>query len=134
MPADPADIALYTTDGILLVSPTVDAVADAIKAAHINARSFADQEREMFFDDPADAQVLLDEAFDILSVVNPGSWGVELADSIGLGSTIPLTPTVPCLTVVDDPRAISTVVRVRAYATEMGTDRYAIELLGTTPL
>lgn len=129
MAADPTDIALYTTDGVLLYSPSNPATAAAIKAVHIDARDFSGSEVEMFTS-AADAQILLDEAWAILSTVNPPLYGVEVDDTLGLGSSITLSPTVPCMNVLDDARGIAVTTRVRAYSAEYGTDRYAVELLG----
>jgi tetrahydromethanopterin S-methyltransferase subunit B len=130
MPADPADIARYTTDGILVYSPADPTDADALRALCPNAVSRIDQEIEMFFDSATDAQAMLDEAYAILSSVHPISVQVELAEDLGLGKAIALTPAVPVFTVVDSRIGLSAAARVRSYAYEMNTDRYALELLG----
>lgn len=130
MAADPADIALYTTEGVIVYSPSNPAVGAAILAVHIDAQNLVDTQIETFFDSATDAQVLLDEAWAILSTVNPASYGIEIDDTLGLGSSLAVTPTVPCFTIVDDVRGTTQVARVRAYTAEYGSDRFAVEMLG----
>lgn len=130
MAADPTDIALYTTDGVLQYSPANPVTAAAIKAAHIDARDLSSSEIEQFCS-AADGQALLDEAFAIVGLVNPQLFGVEVADTLGLGAALPIVPHVPCFNIVDDPRGVHVTCRVRAYAAEYGSDRYAVELLGS---
>jgi hypothetical protein len=126
MAATPSDIAKYTTDGVRLVAPTNAAIGDAIKAAHIDARDGDSDEIEMFYDDPADGQAMLNERFAIESIANPVSLGLEVEESLGLGATIPLTPAVPVFTVVDTASGFSAPMRVSGYAADMGADRYSV--------
>jgi hypothetical protein len=125
----PGDIALYTTDGVLLTSPVDPAVSAAIAADNIDAKSSGTSEVIMFFDNASDGQIYLDERFSYQSKVNPAHLGIEIEDILPLGDTIALTPNVPTFTVIDrDINFIST-VRTRAYAHDMGTDRFSIEVL-----
>lgn len=126
MTALPADIAKFTNDGVVI--RTDDAAGAAILADHPNARSIEDgREIEMFFTDTDDAQVLLDERFALMS--EPGLHdGIEVEETLGLGTTIALSPTVPCFTVIDQDN-IATVARTRSYARSMSADRYAVEAL-----
>lgn len=128
MPALPADIARYTSDGIVV--STDKATGDAIKATHADARDLGTSEIEMFFDDPADASVLLNERFAYLSQVGPVHEGIEVEDNLGLGTTIAITPAVPKFRIVDESRLLDTEARVRAFARDMTTDRYSVEVLG----
>ena len=129
MPADPDDIALYTTDGVLVVAPTDPAISAAIQATHIDARDGSANEIEHFFDTEAASQLLLNELFALRSQVQPLYLAVEIDESLGLGSTIPVQASVPCLRVVDDATGLSQVVRVRAYAANFATDRFSVELI-----
>ena len=129
MAATPADIARYTTDGVLVTSPLDPATSQAIAAAHIDARNGINNEIEMFYDTAADTQAALDEIFALLSQVNPAYLAVELDETIGLGSSIALAPRVPTIGVVDLAAGVMLGLRVRAFASEMGTDRFAVELL-----
>lgn len=129
MSADPADIARYTTDGVLIVAPQNPAVSAAIAAGFIDAKDGSAGEIEYFFDDPADAQAMLDELFGYLSQVQPPYVAVEIDDSLGLGSTVPIAPRVPCFMITDDVAGFSAVARVRGYAVDLGSDRYSVELI-----
>jgi len=129
MAATPSDIARYTTDGVLVIAPVDPAVSAAIAAAHIDARNGIDDEIEMFYDVAADAQTALNEIFGYLSQVNPAYLAVELEDTLSLGTDIPLAPRIPTITVADVDAGVSLPLRVRAFSAEMGTDRYAVELM-----
>jgi hypothetical protein len=126
MPALPADIARFTNDGIVVQSPA-KAASDALKAQHVDARGSADTEIEMFFDSSTGAQAMLDERFSYLGKVAPTHVGIEVQDTLGLGEQIPITPNVPSFLIVDGDSA--TIARVRAYAYDMGTDRFSVEVL-----
>lgn len=127
MTALPADIAKFTNNGIVV--RTSKAAGDAILAAHPNARSIEDgREIEMFFTSANDAQALLDERFALTN--SPGLHdGVEVEDTLGLGTTIPLAPVVPCFTVIDQDGQVTAAARTRSYARSMVADRYAVEAL-----
>jgi len=127
MTALPADIAKYTADGIVVTTNAVTGAA--IKAAHVDAQDLGDQEIEMFFVNDAHAQAMLDERFALLSIVDPVHEGIEVEEALGLGTTIAIAPTVPSFRVVDDSRNIDQVVRLRAYAHDMSTDRFSVEVL-----
>src|SRR6478752_9976829 len=118
MTATPADVAKYTSDGILLTKELA-----SIKTNHLDAQESGDTEIEMFFENSAHGQVLLDERFAILSQASALHEGIEVDDTLGLGNTIPIAPTVPCLRVVDGERGIDEVARVRAFAYDGETDR-----------
>jgi hypothetical protein len=124
MSATPAAVAKYTSDGVQLTAENA-----AIKTSHVDAINAGDSEVEMFFVDPAHGQLLLDERFTILSRIGALHEGIEVDDSLGLGTTVPLTPSVPCVLVVDERREIETVARVRAFAYDGETDRYSVEVV-----
>lgn len=129
MAATPADIATFTTDGVLLTAPTNAAVSAAIKGDNIDARTGADREIEMFYDLPADAQTALNERFAFLSLVNPPHLGIEVEEALDLGGAISITPAVPRFRCIDEALAVDVVLRTRAYAYDMNTDRFSVEVL-----
>jgi hypothetical protein len=104
--ATAADVAYMTNRGVRLTSPD-QITADAIKAAHFDARDMGTSEIEMFFPDPAHGQAFLDEKAALLAVV----------------------PIVPSVAIVDGERDISGTCRVRAYVTDMASDRYSLEVV-----
>lgn len=124
MAALPADIAKFTSDGVLIT------ISDAsILTNHPEAYDQADQEIEMFFDSAADATILLQERFDILSQLSPEHEAVVVDESLLLGSDVAVTPTIPCFRAVDEDRDLDKVLRMRAYAYETGADYFSIELM-----
>jgi hypothetical protein len=124
MTALPADIAKYTSNGILLTKEL-----SSIKTNHIDAQESGDAEVEMFFDLAAHGQTMLDERFAILSQISALHEGVEVGEGLGLGTTVALTPSVPCFRIVDASRGIDKVARTRAFAYDGETDRYSVEVL-----
>jgi len=126
MPATPADISRFTTDGIVITSPTDPAVTAAILAEHVDALDGAGEEIEMFFDDPADAQIMLDEKFTYLRQAVIVHEGIEVDETVDLAED---AATIPSVRVIDAMRGIDQVVRVRAYAQDMGADRFSVEVL-----
>jgi hypothetical protein len=124
MPATPSDIAKFTSDGVIVTS--LDA---ALKTAHPEAEDDGNEVIDMFFDSTTHAQVVLTERFALLSQINAPHEAVVVEESLGLGSTVPLTPSTPCFRVVDDERGIDAVLRTRAYAYEAGSDQFSIELM-----
>lgn len=127
MPATPARIALSLNDGVVLSK------ADStIKANHPNAEDAGGSEIEMFFDNAADAQVLLDERWDLKSVVGRPREQIEVDTSLGLGTIIPIAPAVPTFTITDETRGIVAVsCMTRSYSIDYNSERYAIEVVGT---
>lgn len=122
MAATPSDIAKYTQNGV-----TDTALDTTIRDRYPNA---VDQgETDTFFRLRTDAAVLLAER-DGLIMNDPGPHeALELEDTLGLGSTVPVTPNVPTYTIVDDDRGISALLRVRGYALDMNVDRYSVEFV-----
>lgn len=124
MPASPGDIAKYTTDGVVITAED-----PSIKADHPDAVDLGAEEKEMFFVNPAHAQILLDETLDLRSKINPFHGGVEVDESLGIGTSTPIAPTVPCFRFIDEKDEIDALSRTRAFAYETGSDRYSVELL-----
>lgn len=124
MPALPADIARYTNDGIQLSHEDA-----SIAAAHPDAVDLGDDTLEMFFYSASDAEIVLAERFGILSQANPPHEGLVVEESLGLGSTIEITGTVPCFRFISSIQSIDQLMRTRAYAYEAGSDQYSIELI-----
>lgn len=125
MPATPARVAIALNDGVLLsrADPT-------IKAANYNAVS-NDTEIESFFDLATDAQAVLDERWAWQSVAGRPREQVEVDSSFNLGTKIALAPKVPTITLTDTSRSIVGVAcKVRAYAIDYNSERYAVELIG----
>lgn len=122
MSADPADIAKFTSDGVV-----VSATDTALRDAHPDAQE-AD-EIEMFYDAAADAATMLAERFGLRSKVAAVHEAVEVEEGLGLGSTVALAPTVPCFAIVDESRQLAKTVRTRAYVFDAGTDRYSVEVI-----
>lgn len=124
MAALPADIAKYTSDGVVITSST-----PSILTNHPEAEDLGDSVIDMFFDSSSDAAAVLAERFGILSQISALHEAVVVEESLGLGSTIGITPTTPCFRIIDQDRGIDTVLRTRAYAYEAGSDQFSIELL-----
>jgi hypothetical protein len=129
MAANPADIARYTTNGTLITAPANPLVSAAIKGDHIDARDGGANEMETFWVDPDDAQVMAEALFSYQSQVDPLYLAVEVSETLGLGSTIPIAPRVPCARITDLAAGLDTTARVRSYAQDMGTDRFSIEVI-----
>lgn len=123
MTALPDDIAKYTTDGVVITAEDA-----ALKALHPDAINRGTEEIEFFFRVQAHAQVMLDEKLDMLSRPAPLSEGVEVEESLNIGTVIPIAPTVPNFRFIDEDRLIDVVARTRAFAYETGSDRYSVEL------
>jgi hypothetical protein len=124
MTALPADVAKYTSDGVVITSEDL-----ALKLAHPEAEDRGTDEIEMFFVDPAHAQILLNEKLILVSNPSPIHEGVEVEESLGIGTTIGLAPVVPNFRFIDETRGIDVVARTRGIAYETGSDRYSVELL-----
>jgi hypothetical protein len=116
MSALPADIARYTSDGVLITVKNA-----AIKDRDPSAEDTKDSERPLFFDNPAHGQVLTNELYAFLSAEGKPHEAVETGDTLGLGGAVPIFPKAPQL----DARAA-----IRAYSFDMASDTYAIELVG----
>lgn len=126
MSATPTDVARYTNDGVVLTTDAATGVA--IRAAHTDAQTNSPGEIEMLFDSAAVGQLFLNEKFGYLSIINPPHVGVEVDDSLGIGSVIAIAPKVPCFTAVDEKSALNSLLRTRAFAHDSETDRYSVEL------
>lgn len=128
MPALAADVAKYTNDGVLLRAPDMVTSA-AIKALHPGARTVGTAEIEMFFRNPDHGQAMLNEKAGYLTIIGPAHEGIEVEASLGLGSVIPIAPTVPSFQCIDDERGLNKSLRTRAYAHDLSSDRYSVEEL-----
>ncbi len=132
MTATPADIATLTSNGVTV--RTSQATGNAIKALYPNAQPDVGPdgdlpEIETFWNTPAQAQILLDERWGYQKVSAPPHVGVEIQESAGIGSTVPVTPKVPSMRAIDDGVALDQTLRLRSYAQDTGRDRYSLELL-----
>ena len=127
MPASPADIAKYTTDGVLLTAPNAFDQA-AIRALHVDAVDGSASEIPMFFDDADDGQELLDERAEYTCRLDPPlHLGIEVED----GSALPMFNGVyvATYTTIDDETGTEVDCRLRAFALDTTSDRYSFELL-----
>lgn len=128
MPADPSDIASLINDGVLITTDV--ALGNVIKATHADAQPVGTPtEIEMFYDDPAVAQVMLNEKWSFNRTAGAAHFGVELQDNVGLGSQIALTPIVPTFIAVDARLDLSAKTRTRSFAHDFESDRYPIEIM-----
>lgn len=127
MPATDDAVAEFTVDGVVV---STDLAASAtVLSQHPDARR-TEEERELdfFYDNPAHAQIMLNERFGLQNIGGPFHDGVEVEERLALGSTIAIAPVVPCFTVIDEVER-RVVVRTRAYARNMAIDRFALEVL-----
>ncbi len=83
----------------------------------------------MFYDTAANAQIMLDEKFLYVSQANPPHVGIEIYEDISFGEDIPIAPSTPCFTLLDEDGGLSVLARTRAYAHDTGTDRFSLEML-----
>lgn len=123
MPATPLDIAKYTVDG-----QTATYVDSVLKTNNPQARDLG--EINTFFRYIADVQAMLTEKQTNLANPNPLHETIEVGEALGIGNDVPVTPTVPTFTIVDDSRSINQLGRTLAVAFDTGTDRYSVEVVG----
>ena len=124
MPATPADIAKFTRDGVVLTREDT-----ALRDSQRDAQTTGETEMESFYNNSADAQVMLDEIYATYSKVSPVHEGIEVTESLGLGTAIPLTPSVPAFQVVDEERGINVLARTRAFSYDTESESFAVEVL-----
>lgn len=122
MPATPDAIARYTQDGITLTYK--DAV---LKAAEPTATDGG--EIPTFFRYRADAQVCLDQRAALLGGDGKAHEAVEVEETLGIGTAIPVTPVVPSFRLVDESRGLDFNGRTRSVSFDMTIDRYSIEVV-----
>lgn len=128
MTALPSDIPRFTNDGVLLTASNA-----SIKNLDPTAIDQASSERELFLDSQAHGQIVLSELFGFISPAGRIHEGVEIETSLDLGGTVPLWPKAPQALVVDVSRRIDQATVIRAYSFDMGSDRFALELVGIQP-
>ena len=124
MTATPSDIARYTRDGVVLSKQDLN-----IRNGQRDSETTGDTEIETFFDSRIHAQVVLDEIWATYSVISPVHEGIEVDQSLGLGTTIPLVPSVPCFQVVDEERGLNKLSRTRAFSYDTEAETYSVEVL-----
>lgn len=124
MTALPADIAKYTNDGVVIIAENA-----ALKATHPDAVDESTDEKEMFFVNPAHAQIFLDECLALRSKPMGLHEGVEVDDNLGVGTKIPIAPVVPSFRFLDSEHGVDVVARTRGFIYEMGQDRCSVELM-----
>lgn len=124
MPAQPADIARYTTDGVVITASD-----DELRQDHVEAIDGLNEPIEMFFDDVESGQTVLNERFSLLSRINAVHEGIEVEERLELGSEILLTPNVPSFRIIDPSRGIDKVARLRAFSYEAEMDRFSVEVV-----
>ncbi len=124
MTATASAVAKYTRDGIILTKEDT-----GIRDAQRDALATGETVVESFYDLRAHAQIILDEMWMTFSRVSPLHEGIEVTETLGLGTTIPLTPSVPCFQVVDEERGINMLARTRAFSYDTGAESYSVEVL-----
>lgn len=128
MTATSADVARFTNDGTLITLTN-----QPLKTADPNARDMADRELQMHFDEVAPGQQILDELFAFVGAAHRPHEGVQFDDTVGLGTTVPLWPAAPAAYVVDEERRLSARTIISGFSFDMGSDSYAVELIGAPP-
>lgn len=125
MPATPARIALSTSDGVVIsrADPT-------LRQNHPNAVDQGDSEIEMFYDTAADGEAMLEERWQLVKSTNRFHEAIETDSSFGLGTTVPITPALPTISVTDEDRGIDGTAVIRASAADYQAERYSLELIG----
>lgn len=123
MPATPANIARYTQDGVALTFKD-----QALKDQQPTATDAG--EIPTFFRYRDHAQIKLNERAALLGGRGRPHEGVELDEFLGIGTTLPVVPAVPCFRLIDETRSINQVCRTRSTSFDMTTDRYSVELVG----
>lgn len=123
MPATLANIARYTQDGVALTYRD-----DALKAAQPGALDAG--EIPTFCRYRADALALLNERATLQATVGGFHEAIEVDETLGIGTTVPVAPSVPSFRAVDDRRGVNTIGRTRSASFDMGVDRYSVELVG----
>lgn len=123
MPAEPQLIARYTQDGVAVTfkdQALKDAQPGAIDAGEIPTH----------FRYRSDAQIKMNERTALLGRVGAIHEGVEIEEALGIGTDVPVVPTVPCFRMIDADRDIDAVARTRSVSFDMTVDRYSVELVG----
>lgn len=121
MTALPADVALFTNDGVVLTAEN-----EAVKLAYPDAQAV---EMETMFNDPAHGQIMLNQRFAVMSMIDRAHEAVELEDRLGLGTTVPIAPRSPAFVLHDDDRNLHVRTVVSGYSFVFETNRYAVELM-----
>lgn len=84
---------------------------------------------EGFFDNTADAQILLNERAGQLTA-NRVREAIETDTPFSLGIGLPLWPQIPRANAIDQSTGFNKIMFVRGVAIDLGTDRNSVELIG----
>jgi hypothetical protein len=87
------------------------------------------RERESFFDSVDDAQQLLDEA-SVLLMATRSREAVEAAEPLQIGTTLPLSPTLPSVRLVNREVGFDRIMVIKGVSVDLSLDRNAIEAVG----
>lgn len=128
MAANPVDISRYTSDGVLITVQN-----PAIKEVDPNALDTGDRELELFYDDPAHGDIMANELFSFIGVIGRPHEAVEISETLGLGTAVPVFPKAPTAYLKDHTRRLDIRAALRAYSFDMGVDTYAMEFVGIAP-
>jgi hypothetical protein len=101
-----------------------------VLAAYPNAQDGFQQVRESYFSDTADAQILIDELASVIGTEPRRHEAAETDSPLDLGSSIPLTPTLPQAHMVDRRTALDRNMVIKGLAVDRHTDRNSIETVG----
>jgi hypothetical protein len=86
--------------------------------------------REGFFDNVADAQILMDELAGEL-MQNRYREAIETDTPFRLGQDLPLTPEIPRVLAIDQSTGFAQLMFIKGVSIDLGSDRNSIEVIGT---
>lgn len=101
----------------------------AVLAARGDAVDGYDRAIFSFFDNTADAQLLLNERFAFQKTVRRHE-AAEVAGFLSIGAGIPIAPTVPKARMIDDTRPMNRIMLIKGMAIDFNSDRNSIECDG----
>lgn len=101
----------------------------AVLTARPNAKDGYANPMEGFFDTVAQAQLMLTERANVL-MADRKREAVETTEPFRLGSTLPLTPSLPRVRLIDQQTEFDRTMMVRGVAIDLAVDRNAIEVVG----
>lgn len=102
----------------------------AVLVSYPRAQDGFEDVRESFFDNVADAQVLVNELATILCTAPRRHEAAELSDLVKLGDEIPLTPTVPRARMVDKLSQLDRTMPIKGFSVDFQTERNSVEAIG----
>jgi hypothetical protein len=105
-------------------------VAPGILAVRPDANDGFSSVRESFFDNVADAQVLLEELHDGALGFSRANEGAETDTPIKLGDDVPMTPALPQVHMIDGLANFDRVMIIKGLAVDHNSQRNSVEAIG----